>query len=330
MVQQDRSERTEILMPEVARPDAMQFSIRRAASHQPLDAVQLIEEYQDAVGVVVRDSEADILTSLLAADKAVWLAYTDDRPVGCVAFRKLGHMQRAGEVKRLYVRASHRGCGIAEALVKAVEHFAVAQGCTSLYLDTKDDLIAATRFYERMGYLRCDRYNDNPQATIFMQKELLSSLIIRPFEPKDAEAFRLLNEAWISTLFRLEPKDREVLNNPDGKIIKPGGQIFMAARGDVAIGCCALIAMGNGSFELAKMAVAEQERGRGAGRQILEWAVAEMRRQGVRRLYLETNSKLHNAIHLYEQVGFRHLAADEAPPTLYERADVFMEVLLGN
>jgi len=27
-------------------------------------------------------------------------------------------------------------------------------------------------FYEHHGYLRCDRYNDNPQATIFMKKRL--------------------------------------------------------------------------------------------------------------------------------------------------------------
>jgi hypothetical protein len=33
-------------------------------------------------------------------------------------------------------------------------------------------LQAAIAFYERHGYLRCDRYNDNPQATIFMRKRL--------------------------------------------------------------------------------------------------------------------------------------------------------------
>ena len=44
------------------------------------------------------------------------------------------------------------------------------------------------------------------------------------FEPHHAEAFRVLNEAWISKYFVLEPKDREVLNDPQGKIIDKGGR----------------------------------------------------------------------------------------------------------
>jgi hypothetical protein len=31
---------------------------------------------------------------------------------------------------------------------------------------------AAIRLYDQLGYERCDRYNDNPQATIFMRKRL--------------------------------------------------------------------------------------------------------------------------------------------------------------
>jgi hypothetical protein len=33
-------------------------------------------------------------------------------------------------------------------------------------------MTAAIRFYEQRGYERCARYNENPQATIFMRKEL--------------------------------------------------------------------------------------------------------------------------------------------------------------
>jgi putative acetyltransferase len=173
-----------------------------------------------------------------------------------------------------------------------------------------------------------------------MADKVLSPVVIRPFEAGDAEAFRVLNEAWISTLFRLEEKDREVLNDPVGKILAPGGQIFIAERRslpagiavrDVArIGCCALIAMSDGSFELAKMAVAEQERGRGVGRQILEYVVREMRSQGARRLYLETNSSLGNAIHLYEEAGFRRIDPAKLTPSGYERADVFMELVFDH
>ena len=31
---------------------------------------------------------------------------------------------------------------------------------------------AAARFYERKGFAPCERYNDNPQAAIFMKKTI--------------------------------------------------------------------------------------------------------------------------------------------------------------
>ncbi len=58
-------------------------------------------------------------------------------------------------------------------MLLAFEDYAAAQGIGWLYLDTKQDLQAAIQFYERSGYRRCERYNDNPQATIFMRKQLL-------------------------------------------------------------------------------------------------------------------------------------------------------------
>jgi hypothetical protein len=58
-------------------------------------------------------------------------------------------------------------------LLQAVEVHAAASGCASLFLDSKDDLVDAIRFYTRMAYVRCARYNDNPQATVFMRKDLL-------------------------------------------------------------------------------------------------------------------------------------------------------------
>jgi GNAT superfamily N-acetyltransferase len=78
----------------------------------------------------------------------------------------------ACEVKRLYVRPQYRGAGLAAALMGALEAEARERGFSAIYLDTKDDLAAAIRFYERRGYERIARYNDNPQATIFMRRRV--------------------------------------------------------------------------------------------------------------------------------------------------------------
>ncbi len=153
--------------------------------------------------------------------------------------------------------------------------------------------------------------------------------LVRLFQPGDEEAFRALNEAWITKYFRLEDKDRETLEDPHSHILLPGGQIFMAVRDDRRIGCCALIALKDGSMEIAKMAVAETERGQGIGRALLDYAIAYAWAHAVPRLYLETNSSLPNAIRLYESAGFEHLPAERIQPSPYARANVYMEMNLN-
>jgi putative acetyltransferase len=152
---------------------------------------------------------------------------------------------------------------------------------------------------------------------------------IRPLEKgEDATAFRTLNEEWITRYFTLETMDRETLGDPQKKILDKGGYIFMAYNGDQAVGCVALIPIGNGVYELSKMAVSPEVRGLGIGRRLLEHAIAESKRLGAKSLFLGSNAKLENAVHLYESVGFRHVAPENIPPMPYSRANVFMEMPL--
>jgi GNAT superfamily N-acetyltransferase len=148
---------------------------------------------------------------------------------------------------------------------------------------------------------------------------------IRPFQPGDEPAFRRLNEAWITKHFgATEEADRAILGDPWGKVINPGGQILLVVVVGEAIACCALVPMEPGVFELAKMAVTERCQGRGIGRKLLEHTVAQARALGAHKLCLETNSKLENAIHLYETVGFRHLPPERRKPSPYSRSNVQM------
>jgi len=142
------------------------------------------------------------------------------------------------------------------------------------------------------------------------------------FEPSHAEAFRWLNEAWISKHFVIEPKDQEVLNDPQGKIVDKGGRVFMALKDGVAVGCVALLKMDDGGYEVAKMTVSETLRGSGLGRLLMQRCIDAGAELGATRLYLETNSSLAPALGLYRAMGFKDLAPTETP---YVRADVFME-----
>ena len=148
-------------------------------------------------------------------------------------------------------------------------------------------------------------------------------ILLRRYRPGDAPTFRRLNQQWIEKLFKLEAPDRAVLEHPDEHILAPGGAIFIAEANGQVIGTCALIFEHEGVYELAKMAVDELWRGSGIGRKILLFTIAEARSMGAHTLRLETSSKLPNAIHLYESVGFQHVPVHPSP---YDRADVFMEM----
>ena len=73
------------------------------------------------------------------------------------------------------MRDKFRGRGIAQKLLAAAERFAREAGYAWIYLDTPSQMVAAARLYERNRYERCERYNQNPQATIFMRKKLTSA-----------------------------------------------------------------------------------------------------------------------------------------------------------
>jgi GNAT superfamily N-acetyltransferase len=158
---------------------------------------------------------------------------------------------------------------------------------------------------------------------------VMSDVIVREFQPADAEAFFELNREWIQRHFWLEPADLEVLWHPQTAILDCGGRILIAVRNGIPVGCCALIAIGPGEYELAKMAVTPEERRSGIGRRLMAAAIDLAERIGATRLYLETNHTLTGAIALYESMGFRHLPPERITPSHYARADVYMERMVG-
>lgn len=136
------------------------------------DVETLLSEYYESIQVVKRDSNAAIRKLLHDPASAMWIAYVDDTPLGCVILRPLPQIPLASECKRLYVRPKARGLGLANALMLQLEEHARQQGLAWVYLDTKSDLVAAIKLYRKLGYRACPRYNDNPQATLFLRKRL--------------------------------------------------------------------------------------------------------------------------------------------------------------
>ena len=146
--------------------------ISRGESDDFEGAWRIVSEYYEAVGVVAREDPAEFRAHYFGEGSGVWLARDGEEIVGCIALRPLDAIASAGEVKRLYVRPQARGRGVAGLLLDALHGYASRAGYATLYLDSKDDLTDAIRFYRKRGYEPCERYNENPQATVFMKRAL--------------------------------------------------------------------------------------------------------------------------------------------------------------
>jgi ribosomal protein S18 acetylase RimI-like enzyme len=168
------SSESSITLPSASDPAShSKCSVRRATQDDLPCAFGLVKEYFQAIDVWVRDTESKFSDYLLGDDRGVWLVFAGKEAVGCIVLHPLVSLPRSGEIKRLYLKPAYRRQGLAEELLRALEEFAAKTARYQwLYLDSKDDLVTAIRFYERQGYEHCDRYNANPQATVFMRKAL--------------------------------------------------------------------------------------------------------------------------------------------------------------
>ncbi|WP_020398335.1 GNAT family N-acetyltransferase [Kordiimonas gwangyangensis] len=143
------------------------------------------------------------------------------------------------------------------------------------------------------------------------------------YKPEYAQAFRDLNLAWLEKYFTVEPVHLKVLDNPEGTIIAPGGEVFFALEGDTVVGTVAVRALGEGRFELTKLGVDPSAQGGGIGRTlcvaVLDWFLE----RGGKTLFLETHTKLKPAMRLYKKLGFELTTNPDAGG--YAGTDCYME-----
>ncbi|MBO0678757.1 bifunctional helix-turn-helix transcriptional regulator/GNAT family N-acetyltransferase [Mycolicibacterium sp. S2-37] len=101
-------------------------------------------------------------------------ALSDGQPVAFGGFRSIevGEPRPVAEIKRMWVDKRWRGAGLGARILRHLETLAREEGFTRVLLDTNGTLVEAIALYERAGYVRIDRYNDNPYAQHFFEKRL--------------------------------------------------------------------------------------------------------------------------------------------------------------
>jgi GNAT superfamily N-acetyltransferase len=92
-------------------------------------------------------------------------AFDGDELVGHAALRPF---EDALEVKRVVVRADHRGQGISKQLMLELETIARERGVTSMVLQTGNLQAGAIALYEKIGYLPIDRFGAYAPIPFFL------------------------------------------------------------------------------------------------------------------------------------------------------------------
>lgn len=176
-----------------------------------------------------------------------------------------------------------------------------------------EDLLAEKSLLQRVKEARKEREKEEIEVV--------------PYKLCYKEVFRSLNEQWITRYWEIEPHDLDYLDRPQEYIIDKGGFIFVALYKNRSVGVCALCKMDDPvyDYELAKLAVDPDVRGKGIGTSLCEAAVNKAKAMNAKALFLESNTRLKPAIHTYKKLGFKELA--EYQPA-YERGDIQMELFI--
>jgi N-acetylglutamate synthase-like GNAT family acetyltransferase len=149
--------------------------------------------------------------------------------------------------------------------------------------------------------------------------------VIIDYESQYHTDFQRLNLQWLEKFNLVESHDLEILNHPQENVIGRGGFLFLLKEDDDVIGTAGIFKINDREFELIKMSVAPEQRGKKFGDMLLEKCISKAKEMNASKLILYSNSNLQTAIRLYERFGFKHVDVTNAP---FETADIKMELEL--
>lgn len=172
-------------------PQGHPVQIREARSDEMPTVRELFREYAASLNLDLgyQDFEDELATlpgKYARPAGRLLLAFDGDQPIGCIALRPLD--PGTCEMKRLYVRSSHRGLRVGEALIaRFVEEarkvgsqdeksldYGHVPGYQRVVLDTVYPLMsAAIAMYKRVGFREIPPYCPNPmRGALYMEFRL--------------------------------------------------------------------------------------------------------------------------------------------------------------
>ena len=113
---------------------------------------------------------------LLSQEVAFFIIRVDDVAAGCGGLKFYG--KEYAEVKRMYVRSEFRGLGLAKAILRHLEGYALKQEVRLLRLETGILQTEAIGLYERCGYTEIGPFGEylpDPNSRFFEKTLALDS-----------------------------------------------------------------------------------------------------------------------------------------------------------
>ena len=134
----------------------------------------------------------------------------------------------------------------------------------------------------------------------------------------------LFGEYAASLGFDLQFQDfAKELGELPGKYSPPDGRLILALCDDKPAGCAALQKIDRDVCEMKRMYVRPAFRGKGIGRGLSKVVIEEARKNGYRRMRLDTNETMVEANTLYKSLGFRQIDPYRFNPV---KGALFMEL----
>ena len=99
-----------------------------------------------------------------------WCLFDGEKIIGTAALKKLD--EKRCELKSLYLLEEYHQLGWGRQLLKTALLKAERDDYKEMYLDTLSTSKKAISLYEKMGFTRIERYNDNDKADVFMVLKL--------------------------------------------------------------------------------------------------------------------------------------------------------------
>jgi putative acetyltransferase len=149
--------------------------------------------------------------------------------------------------------------------------------------------------------------------TLMSQPAGIRSVEICPVEGAEAlaQARTLFEEYWNSFGFTpcFQNFSSELAGLP-GAYAPPDGRLAIAFVDGIAAGCIALRRIDATRAEAKRLYMRPQFRGRGIGRALLDWVIAEARAVGYAELVGDSMPAMHEALAMHERTGFELTRAD--------------------